>query len=148
MNDYYGILSVKCSASPKEIKKSYRREAFKWHPDRNSTTEASIKMKLINEAYLILMDDEARSRYDREFSNYQEYMSSNSNHGTESEYLFKDEILFNWIKSAQEQAKDLFLFTLDDFTSMGKVGLSAFYNRTKYWILALILLNLLFLAYD
>ncbi len=145
MHDYYEILGVKCSAPEKEIKKAYRREAFKWHPDKNSTAEASKKMKLINEAYLILMDDDARSRYDREFSNYQEYMASNRNHCAESEYVFEDDTLFKWMKNAQEQAEDLFIFVLDDFASMSKVGFSAFYNRTKYWVLVLVLLNLLFL---
>ncbi|OII73159.1 heat shock protein [Cryptosporidium ubiquitum] len=64
--DYYGILEVKRDASTGEIKKSYRRLALKWHPDKNpdNRAEAEEMFKKIAEAYEVLSDPEKRNRYD------------------------------------------------------------------------------------
>ena len=64
--DYYEVLEVSKTASDDEIKKSFRRLAMQYHPDRNpGNKEAEIKFKEINEAYEILSDDEKRATYDR-----------------------------------------------------------------------------------
>jgi molecular chaperone DnaJ len=64
--DYYDLLGVKRDASADEIKKSYRKLAMKYHPDRNQgDKEAERKFKEINEAYEILKDDQKRAAYDR-----------------------------------------------------------------------------------
>ncbi|RUS68729.1 hypothetical protein EGW08_023506, partial [Elysia chlorotica] len=63
---YYETLSVSKSASGVEIKKSYRKLAMKYHPDRNpGDKEAEIKFKEISEAYEVLIDEQKRSRYDQ-----------------------------------------------------------------------------------
>ena len=67
MLDYYAILNINPMASKKEIKEAFKREALQWHPDRNNSPDATKKMQLINEAYLILKDDEARARYDKQY---------------------------------------------------------------------------------
>ena len=67
MIDYYEILNVKSTASKKDIKEAFKREALKWHPDRNKSPDATARMQLVNEAYLILKDDEARERYDKQY---------------------------------------------------------------------------------
>ena len=55
--DYYDILGVSRNSSDYEIKKSYRKLAMKYHPDKNKGDEkAEIKFKEINEAYDILKD--------------------------------------------------------------------------------------------
>jgi DnaJ homolog subfamily B member 4 len=48
--DYYKILGVSRDASEEEIKKAYKKQALKWHPDRNAgnTEEASKKFKEVN----------------------------------------------------------------------------------------------------
>lgn len=63
-NDYYQILEVDQQASSKQIKKAYRKLAFKYHPDRNSKNpDAAEKMKKINEAYAVLSDATKRREY-------------------------------------------------------------------------------------
>jgi len=62
--NYYQILSIDEFASDIEIKKSYRRLCFKYHPDRNSSENNNKKMKDINEAYAILSSKEKRALYD------------------------------------------------------------------------------------
>jgi len=64
--DYYKVLEVSKKASQKEIKKSYRAMALKYHPDRNpDNKEAEDKLKNLNEAYETLSDPEKRQSYDR-----------------------------------------------------------------------------------
>lgn len=62
--DYYRTLGVDSSADRQQIKESYRKLAFEYHPDRNKDSAAATKMKEINESYAVLSDPEKRSRYD------------------------------------------------------------------------------------
>jgi len=64
--DYYEVLGVSKTASADEIKKSYRKLAVKFHPDKNpGDSSAEEKFKELGEAYDILMDDNKRAAYDR-----------------------------------------------------------------------------------
>ena len=64
--DYYEILSVTRECSPDELRKAYRREALKHHPDRNQGDAAAEgKFKEANEAYQVLSDEEKRRVYDQ-----------------------------------------------------------------------------------
>ncbi|WP_020160847.1 MULTISPECIES: molecular chaperone DnaJ [Methylobacter] len=65
--DFYKLLGLDRNASDAEIKKSYRRLAMKYHPDRNkeNPAEAEAKFKQIKEAYEVLSDPKKRSAYDQ-----------------------------------------------------------------------------------
>ena len=62
--DFYEILGVNENASDSDIKHAYRSLSFKFHPDRNSSSEAGDKMRDINEAYETLIDRTKRKQYD------------------------------------------------------------------------------------
>jgi len=67
-DDYYQILNLKRSATPKDIKSSYRKLALKYHPDKaaEKDKEASeAKFIKVSEAYSILSDEEKRKIYDK-----------------------------------------------------------------------------------
>ena len=63
--DHYRTLEVSREASQEEIKRSFRKLAIKYHPDKNNgDKEAEEKFKEINEAYETLSDPDRRARYD------------------------------------------------------------------------------------
>lgn len=63
---YYDLLEVKTTATELEIKKSYRKLAIKYHPDKNPGNEqAAETFKKISEAYQVLSDKEKRMKYDQ-----------------------------------------------------------------------------------
>jgi len=64
--DFYDILEVAKTASADEIKKAYRKQAIKFHPDKNQgNKEAEEKFKEAAEAYEILSDADKKAKYDR-----------------------------------------------------------------------------------
>ena len=64
--DYYEVLGVSKGANKDEIKKAYRQQALKYHPDKNpSDKKAEELFKEAAEAYEVLSNDEKKSRYDR-----------------------------------------------------------------------------------
>lgn len=75
--DYYAILGVSKDASEEEIKKKYRTEAMKWHPDRWATgtdeekKTAEEKFKDLSEAYEVLSDPGKRAEYDNPSSGFE-----------------------------------------------------------------------------
>lgn len=64
--DYYEILGVSREVTEVELKKSYRRLAMKYHPDRNEgNKEIEEQFKEIKEAYEVLSDEQKRAAYDQ-----------------------------------------------------------------------------------
>ncbi|XVE92551.1 hypothetical protein REPUB_Repub01dG0107400 [Reevesia pubescens] len=64
--DYYNILRVSRNATEEDLKKSYKRLAMRWHPDKNPVNkkEAEAKFKQISESYDVLTDPQKRQIYD------------------------------------------------------------------------------------
>jgi DnaJ-class molecular chaperone len=64
MKNYHAILGVTRQATDEEIKKSYRKLAMQFHPDRNKDAGAEDKFKEITEAYEVLSDKDKREAYE------------------------------------------------------------------------------------
>lgn len=141
--DYYAILQVDENATQKEIKIAFKKQAIKWHPDKNIGKDTTPKMQEINEAYLILNDIEARKRYYREYQTFKQYkkkkkkpQTKETNRGQHQEkekhkqeektyeynYEFEDDILKKWMNNAKQQAVELAKQTIEDIIAMSKVG--------------------------
>lgn len=74
--DYYQTLGVARDADEKAIKKAYRDQARKYHPDVYAGPDADEKFKAINEAHQVLSDADKRSRYDRFGADWERYQSA------------------------------------------------------------------------
>jgi curved DNA-binding protein CbpA len=142
--DYYQILEIDKTATQEVIKAGFKKQAIKWHPDRNLGFDTTEKMQEINEAYLILKDEQARERYDREYLRYQEFTQQSKTYhqektsqdykqthsennckkekDNEPRYEFDDEILKKWMKNARRQAIDLAKQTI---LEVGELSLTA-----------------------
>ena len=96
--DLYTILWLSPNATFEEIRKEYKKLAFKWHPDRNSETEekkifAEKKFKEINAAYNILFDPNKREYYDKTWK--EENIDQKADNRDNSDDYKKYNILFN-----------------------------------------------------
>ncbi len=121
--DYYQILQVSPNATPEEIKRSYRRLAFKYHPDKNfgdALTEAVFKQ--IIEAYEILSDPVKRDDYNKKaFSVYSNYYQQKKNYKpVTSQSILKECIELSTLVSRMNAFKinrDALLFSLQNILS-------------------------------
>ncbi len=109
--NYYELLGVKQNATQEEIKKAYKMQMKKWHPDINKTSEAILMSTKINEAKEILLDDKKRKNYDEYITNkvnesynrYTQNSKNNTNHKSydnskDNDMVTKWEYLRQWIK--------------------------------------------------
>ena len=98
LKDYYEILKISKSASKDEIKRAYKKQAIKFHPDKNKSSKAEECFKKISEAYQILSNDEKRNFYDKfgtEEEFRQKYQSQHQNFEEEMDPFDIFDILFN-----------------------------------------------------
>lgn len=107
--DYYQILELDNTATPKEIKSAYRQLAKKYHPDLNPSIEAPEQFKLIHMAYEVLIDPIKKRLYDEIYQNkssdfddfiYQEYPNQ-----TEYSSHVKDDTFYEWEEKARAKAE-------------------------------------------
>ena len=96
---YYAILGVSEDANFQEIKKSYRKLAKKYHPDRNKSANAEETIKKINEAFENLSDRRKRKQYDLESSNIFDLEESNNEEKEENLSDQKQKISQKFAKS-------------------------------------------------
>ncbi len=106
MKDLYSILNVDKESTEKDIKKSYKKLAFQYHPDKNKDPEAIPKFKDISEAYEILTNKEKKKIYDQ--FGY-EAISENFEGFTSPIELFQS--LFNVDFTSQMMGGNIFMFS-------------------------------------
>ncbi|KAF7356565.1 J domain-containing protein [Mycena venus] len=63
--EYYDLLGVAVDADDTELKKAYRKQAIKYHPDKNKSADAEEKFKDISKAYQVLSNPNDRATYDK-----------------------------------------------------------------------------------
>ena len=64
--DYWSLLGINPGSDQAELKRAFRREARKWHPDLNiDNSEAEERFKLINEAYAVLSDPRKKAAWEK-----------------------------------------------------------------------------------
>ena len=108
LKDYYKILGITPAATQEEIKKAYRSQSMRWHPDKNPGMDTTAEMQDINEAYNILKDPITRARYDAEYARFNStrFEQQESDPKAEASYDIKDETLKEDIKEARKAAED------------------------------------------
>lgn len=98
--NYYDILEVPKNATSDQIKKSYRRLAMKWHPDKNPQTirKAELKFKQISEAYSVLSDPVKKADYDNQGAIRPTWRSGGVNTTHPYQSFFRDDDLFSHLR--------------------------------------------------
>lgn len=154
--DYYSVLGVLNTASTNELKIAYRSLVKKYHPDINHSSDATAKMQLLNEAYLILSDPEAKTIYDVEWIRYHETKGgesqtkqsppdNNEEQATGKNYHFESDLLRDWIEKAQKQAGDITAQAVKDtggiVKAAGKGAVSGIIQVLGYFVI----INIIFL---
>lgn len=142
--DYYAILQIHIDATSNEIKKAYKEQAIRWHPDKNPGVDTTEKMQDINESYLILNDKEAREKYNIQYKRYKQFEFQQKSQDTfkenaateenksndefkkekpKPEFAPDDDVLNKWMSNARKQAKELAKQTIEDYKNIAISGL-------------------------
>ncbi len=162
--DYYKILDIFVHATPEEIKQAFRKQAIRWHPDRNPNVDTTRQMQEINEAYLILKDAEARARYDIEYQRFNYFQQqeqqkekdktkqrdeqqTNQRQYTATDYTVADDILKKWMDNAQKQAVALAQQTIRDMKGVAGAAASGCVSGIIQLIIATVVINIIVLLF-
>merc|ERR1719175_432816 len=136
--DYYAMLNVSHDASMKQIKRSFRKLAMEYHPDKNKTEGTQIVFQELSEAYSILSDPLKKIEYDQLFQDFfdlaEAFEASGSNEptGDSSETDLPDAAVANddqeYVGQPVNEEKDLF----EETNSHDKKGHKDYHNSPEH----------------
>jgi curved DNA-binding protein CbpA len=124
--DFYQTLGIEKTSTESEIKKAYRKQAVKWHPDKNPGNEeqASSMFKKIGEAYETLGDPSKRSQYDNGGIDYNDINNNmRRNSGTN-----RSQHQQNFSSFSDRRAHDIFAAFFND-SGMGDLFNDPFFSN-------------------
>jgi curved DNA-binding protein CbpA len=138
--DYYALFEISETSTEEQIKIAFKKQALKWHPDKNPGNDTTEKMQMLLEAKLILLDKEARHKYNAQYRRFKQAeevkkqkifkndFNSKSEKKSEHKYTFTDfdiddDVLKRWINNAKKQAVDLAKKTIEELKGMTKAGI-------------------------
>lgn len=86
--DYYQVLGLEATASPQEIKSSYRKLAMQWHPDKNPDDDAGSpdRFLALKTAYEVLSDPARKEEYDYSYAFMRQLESTENDGAYEHKY--------------------------------------------------------------
>ena len=131
MKNYYKILNVDPLASSGEIKKAYREQVKKYHPDVSIVEDSEEKIREINEAYATLSDEELRHQYDIDFKYTLTHSSGQSEDHKHQSYYSKRKRTKNKVRMDPEAEKTL-SYTIIAFLIVMLVGIATLLGQTLY----------------
>jgi magnesium-transporting ATPase (P-type) len=111
MKDYYKVLELEFGADIPTVKKSYRRLALKYHPDKNRAPDASKIFIEITEAYEVLNNVEKKYQYDNLHSSF----FQNQKQQTESNESDNSVKTKEWTTYGKKKAEEYASMKYDDF---------------------------------
>jgi curved DNA-binding protein CbpA len=111
MKDYYKSLELEFGADIPTVKKSYRRLALRYHPDKNKAADASQKFIEITEAYEVLNNEAKKLEYDNFYSKF----FRSQNNSTETNEKTSSEKTKEWTTYGKKKAEEYASMKYDDF---------------------------------
>ena len=128
--DYFELLQLDVVFSNEQLKSAYKKQAIKWHPDKNPNLDTTARMQQINEAFLILNDPDSQERFQREYAKFQQSkQQAKKGQPIQLNYQVVDETLKTRISAARHQAVKLAQQSLDDIIGMSKASGKAIFQR-------------------
>ena len=109
--DYYKVLNISENATLEEIKKAFRELAKEYHPDKNKSSDASVKFREVFEAYEILKDKITKEIFDERRRKFYNKQSAEFN----NEKYTKSDAYENVKTEANKRAEYFSKMTFDDF---------------------------------
>lgn len=145
--DYYKILNITCPSSADEIKKAYREQAMRWHPDRNPGRDTTAKMQDVVEAYYVLGNAARKIRYDAEYELYMaahtKRASEHSQHSASSDYQAHNPNLRQDMSDAQREAAQYVREFFQSLKQNGQVAAKGAWEELKKWLAILLVFIIL-----
>lgn len=102
--DYYRVLGVSPTATMEEVRRAWREGAMQWHPDRNAGPYAAERIRLVNEAWGELGDQDRRAHYDRVYRAFRAYKRTYRPSGREKRHAADRESLDQLVGHTEKAA--------------------------------------------